>query len=46
MSLEHSDIFNRVTLDLGGGDDLLLTSEELLDRAKSNGYKQIPACIN
>ena len=44
-TLEHGSIFNRVTLDLGGGDDLLLTSEKLLELAKSKGYKQIPAAL-
>jgi alpha-L-fucosidase 2 len=29
----HGDIFNRVTLDLGGGSDRNLTTDELMDRA-------------
>jgi hypothetical protein len=42
---EHGRIFNRVTLDLGGGADRWLTSEELLARAKSAEYKRVPAAL-
>jgi hypothetical protein len=42
---EHGEIFNRVTLDLGGGDDRRLTSEELLERARGTDYKHIPAAL-
>jgi len=42
---EHGEIFNRVTLDLGGGDDRRLTSEDLLERAKATAYKQVPGAL-
>lgn len=42
---EHGEIFNRVTLDLGGGNDSHLTSEELLERARDTDYKHIPAAL-
>jgi len=42
---EHGEIFNRVTLDLGGRDDRRLTTEELLARAKKTAYKLVPAAL-
>jgi alpha-L-fucosidase 2 len=42
---EHKEIFDRVTLDLGGGEDHRLTSEKLLERAKATDYKNIPAAL-
>ncbi|MBM4093230.1 MAG: hypothetical protein FJ276_28040, partial [Planctomycetes bacterium] len=42
---EHGAIFNRVTLDLGGGDDRRLTSELLLDRARATGYRRVPPAL-
>lgn len=42
---QHGEIFGRVTLDLGGGDDRRLTSEELLQRAKATAYKRVPAAL-
>lgn len=42
---EHKEIFDRVTLDLGGGDDRRLTSEKLLELAKATDYKHIPAAL-
>ena len=40
----HGEIFNRVTLDLGGGADRALPSEVLLDRAAKEG-KPSPALL-
>jgi hypothetical protein len=37
--------FNRVTLDLGGGADRQLASEELLARAKAGGFKRVPPAL-
>ena len=37
---EHGEIFHRVTLNLSGGEDRRLTSEELLERAKGTAYKR------
>ena len=42
---EHGKIFNRVTLDLGGGAARRLTSEELLERAKATAYKRLPRAL-
>jgi len=42
---QHSEIFNRVRLDLGGGEDHRLTSEELLKMAKASGYKKVPVAL-
>jgi len=42
---EHGEIFNRVTLDLGGGDDRRLTTEELLKRASATAYRRVPAAL-
>ncbi len=42
---EHGEIFNRVTLDLGGGDNRLRTSEDLLERAKKTDYKRVPDAL-
>ncbi len=42
---EHGEIFNRVTLDLGGEDDRQLTSEKLLERARDTDYKHIPSAL-
>jgi hypothetical protein len=42
---EHGEIFNRVTLDLGGGDDRQLTTEELLERARATAYWQVPTAL-
>jgi len=42
---EHGEIFNRVTLDLGGGEDRRLTSEELIKRAGEKAYKQVPSAL-
>ena len=41
----HGEIFNRVTLDLGGGDDRQLTTEELLKGARATAYRRIPAAL-
>lgn len=41
----HGEIFNRVTLDLGGGDDHLLTSEELLKLADESSYRGVPVAL-
>jgi hypothetical protein len=42
---EHGEIFNRVTLDLGGGEDRQLTSEKLLARARATGYRRVPTAL-
>ncbi len=42
---EHGEVFNRVTLDLDGGDDRQLTTEELLGRASATDYKQVPDAL-
>jgi len=39
----HGELFNRVTLDLGGGPDREKTTEELLDIAKNE--KRLPAAL-
>ena len=42
---EHGAMFNRVTFNLGGGDDRRLTSEQLLDRARAAGYRRVPPAL-
>ncbi len=41
----HGGIFNRVTLDLGGGDDRRKTTERLLKEARGTDYRQIPPAL-
>jgi alpha-L-fucosidase 2 len=38
-------LFNRVTLDLNGGADRRLTSEELIARAKAGNFKGVPPAL-
>ena len=42
---KHGEIFNRVTLDLDGGEDRRLTSEELINRAKKAAYRHVPSAL-
>jgi len=41
----HGRIFNRVTLDLGGGKDRRLTSEELIARARKTACRRVPPAL-
>ena len=41
----HGEIFNRVTLDLDGGKDSRITSDELLGLAWKSSYTQIPSTL-
>ena len=41
----HGRIFNRTTLDLGGGDDRQQTTEKLLKDARATDYRRIPPAL-
>ncbi len=42
---EHGEIFNRVTLDLGGDEDRALSAQELFSLAKESGYSKVPPAL-